>query len=874
MTRGWHRNSERASILGLLWRRFAFRHWLGEPGTTVVLVSILSLGVAVFLAVRLANKAAVTGFAFFTESVAGESDLLLRSGAGELDSGILPDLRSAAGDDPVEIFPVLEVSAADVEGGGNSILRIVGVDLVALQNTAEASGEVQSASFSDGGSVLGRSGIAFVGTEFSEKRRLGSNDWFSVVVNDRQLELQIEAVLPDNPNRPRVPDNLILMDLPGLQKAIGEAGTLSRVEFRIPSGSDRDLVLARVEDNLDRFASERELILQTPEDRKASVTTMSAAFRMNLAILSGLALVVGIYLIFQAMEAAVIKRRSEIAVMRSLGVTPLQVRWAWLAESLILGIVGSVAGILLGWILARALVGGIARTVNTIYYQTTTDAVFLSPVEVVFSLFFGIAASVVAGFIPAREAAATPPAQAMRQGVQGGGLAILRNAPLGVVLAFAGIACAWISPLETEMGTTVPVGGYLASMFFVVGFSILIGVLFSPVARLLRNWKSDPMRSYAASQLMRPRGRHRLTSAGLAVAIGMSAAMGILVASFEHTLTSWIGHLLKADIYVAAAGESSVANENTISADTWRGIERVPGVSGMDRLRRYTITLEGREVFLCGSDYNDDPDRYLQLIWREAPDDPGPRALERTVGALPVAWVSEPFARRFQMEKGDSVVFPTPAGRKTAVISGVYADYGNEAGTILLSRSRIRDWFVDDNVSNIAVYVDPGADSEAVLETIRESYPTLVARTNSNLRSESLRIFHQTFAVTYALEAIAVIIAVTGLGLALTGLLLERKTELTTLRTLGATRSDIARSAMWESVGVAIVGLVGGFAMSFLLGWVLIDVINPQSFGWTLEYRIPWRSFAGVTIATTSIAALVGWFVGKRTAGLRSDKVE
>jgi putative ABC transport system permease protein len=160
------------------------------------------------------------------------------------------------------------------------------------------------------------------------------------------------------------------------------------------------------------------------------------------------------------------------------------------------------------------------------------------------------------------------------------------------------------------------------------------------------------------------------------------------------------------------------------------------------------------------------------------------------------------------------------------------------------------------------------------LESIRGRFPALVTRTNEKLREESIRIFHQTFAVTYALEAIAVIIAVAGLGLALAGLLLERRNELATLRSLGATRRDIARAAMWEGLGIALAGLAGGLAVSFFLGWILIGVINPQSFGWTLRYAVPRGMFvflSGVTLAT---AALVAWIVGYRNANLKSDREE
>lgn len=862
------KNLGSVSTTRVLWTRFALRHWRREPGTTALLIGILALGVAVFLAVRLANKAAVTGFAFFTESISGESDMLLRAPAGTLDVEILPELRAATGTDPVGIFPVLEVSAADASEPDGAILNLVGIDLVAIRSSAGLNGGAGEADGAEEESMLGRSDLAFVGESFAGARGLVAGDAFEIVLDDETKSLKVNAVVPNDPNRPEIPENLVLMDLPGLWNLAGGEKELTRVEFRIPEGTAREEILGRVKGALSDFARDRELILQTPEDRKASVTTMSAAFRMNLGILSGLALIVGIYLILQAMEAAVIKRQAEIAIMRSLGVTPGQIRRVWFVESVVLGVAGSLLGVLLGWLLALGLVGAIARTVNTIYYQTTSDAVTLSLGEIAFAVGFGTIASIIAAIIPSREAASTPPAQTMRKGAQGGGLSVLRNNRLGIALTVVGIACAWIPPF-VQQGMVIPVGGYIAAVLSVAGFSILIGNLYLPVSKFLRKGKSAPMKIYAASQLRRPEGRHRLTAAGLAVAIGMSAAMGILVASFENTLTSWINHLLKADIYVAAAGASSVANENTISERTWRDIEKIPGVAGLDKLRHYIVTLDGREVFLGGSDYNADPSRFLQLIWLEEPEQTGPDALSRSIGELPVAWVSEPFSRRFEVGKIDRIEFPTPDGEKTAVVTGVYADYGSEAGTILVSRSLTKEWFNDNSVSRIAVYAD--GDAEAVLEEIQTRHPTLAARTNSNLRSESLRIFHQTFAVTYALEAIAVIIAVLGLGLALTGLLLERKTELTTLREIGATRRDIARAAMWEGIGIAAVGIVGGLAMSFVLGWILIFVINPQSFGWTLGYKIPWWSFLWLSSITLFVAAVVAWFVGKKNANLRSD---
>lgn len=858
------------SIGGVLWSRLIWRHWRREPALTVTLAGILALGVAVFLAVRLANKAAVSGFGLFTESISGESDLLLRPGSGTLDAAILRELRQLSAELPVDYFPVLELSGAKAGEEETDLLRFVGVDLVAIGNAIGQSGEANGAPLitpdESEPSPLGATDACLVGEAFARARGVEKGSRIRVWIQDRVADLRIAGILPDPANRPAIPENLLLMDLPALQQASGEVRRISRVEIRFPGeGSSRTEVTRR----LAEFSNTRGLILETPEDRKASVTRMSAAFRLNLTILSGLALLVGIYLIFQALEAAVTKRRGEIAILRSLGVAPVQIRRTWLTEAAALGLAGGILGIVLGRLLAEGLVGGIAATVNTLYYETTTSAVFLHPGEVAFSLVFGLVASLVAGWIPAREAAMTPPSQAMRQGAQGGGLVWLRRWPLGVILLVSAFGVTRLPVLTFSGGTNFPLGGYLAALLAVLGGSILLGALFQPIAFLIGWGRGDAMRRYAASRLAAVGGRHRLTAAGLSVAIGMSAAMAILVASFEKTLTSWIEQLLKADLYVAAPGAASVANGNSISEVDWRALLELPGIDGADTLQRQSVTYEGRALLIGGTIYHDDPARHLQLLWINAPERTDPASLDD--GG---AWVSEPFARRFRKVIGDGVSLPTPAGDREVKIEGIYADYGNEAGTVLVAQRFTEEWFGDRSVSNLAIYTTPGVDPEAVLEQVRERFPALVARTNQRLREESIRIFHQTFAVTYALEAIAVIIAVAGLGLALAGLLLERRNELSTLRAIGATRRDIARAAMWEGLGIALAGLGGGLAVSFFLGWILIGVINPQSFGWTLRYAVPWGALvflSGITLAT---AAAVAWVVGYRNANLKSDREE
>ena len=860
-----------------LWSHIVWRHWLREWKLTTVLLLIIALGVAVFLSIRLANKAAVSGFGMFTESLSGESDYQLRPSAGLIPNRSLRDLRSELGSLPVGLFPVVETTGI-IAGGDQSLIRVIGLDLVAMQNAVNYAGGVSgprsNAQGADGGAdFLDTDRLVFSGDAFSQSRGVSAGDELTILFGDREASVEVGGILPENPNLPSIPENLILVDLPSLQTMAGLSG-LSRIEVRFPMGAFRSGIEFEAYEILDAIALKNGWLLETPLQRKESVTQMSAAFRLNLTILSGLALLVGTYLIMQAMEAAVIKRRSEMAVLRSLGVTPLEIRKLWVYEGLVLGVMGSVLGVVVGVGLAQVMVGAIGRTVNTLYYETTSNAIRIELGEILFSMVFGVFASLVAVLIPARDASLTPPAQMMRQGAPEGGLTLLRQRWFGIAVILAGWASSLIPPYVVENGPVVSIGGYLAAVLMVVGGSILIGVFFNPVSRAIRKLggRRKALSRYAASQIATPVGRHLLTAAGLAVAIGMSAAMGILVASFEGTLTAWIKQILKADLYISGGGNSSVDHQSSLAFDTWQRIEKMPGVSGVDVLRQYRFNLDGKDTVLGASDYNDDPDRTLQMIWLDAPGDKSEKNLLKLSGDETPAWISESFSRRFAVRKGDSVTLPSPDGPQALRITGLYADYGNEAGMVVVHRKFTADWFSDDSITNMALYLESGSDPEELAETIRSAFPSLKVQTNKRLREDSLRIFHETFAVTYALEGIAVLIAVSGLGLALAGLLIDRREELTTLKSLGSTRKEIAGGAMLEGLGIAVVGLIGGFLISFALGWVLIDVINPQSFGWTLTHRIPWSMFVMLALITLMTAAAVAYLVGYRNAVVKSDQ--
>ena len=583
---------------------------------------------------------------------------------------------------------------------------------------------------------------------------------------------------------------------------------------------------------------------------------MSSAFRLNLTILSCLALMVGTFFILQSMEASIIRRRKEIAILRSLGIPPSNIFKLWLSESLIIGVLGSTLGVFFGYLLAQGVVRAIVTTVNQLYYDITTSGASMNWNEATIALIFGIIVSIVAGYLPAREAARVEPASVSQTGSSEGGSLLFLTPKFGLILLFVGYIFTFI-PAIVINGKPIAIGGYLSAIFIVVGWGVFSTMLFRPITKILPN---SPSCLYAKSQFRNPKGRHRLATIAIVAAFGMSAAMGILVSSFDKTLNAWINQVLRADVYIAASKGNTTSSDMFIPNEKWSRLSDNIKVEGMDLLRQISINYKGKKIWLAGTERNNRSERKLRLSWIEKPNQ------EKLSDGE--SWISEPMMRKFSLKPGNIIEIPTPSGFKRLTIKAVYADYSNETGTVMVNRKFIERFYNDKSVTNVAVYLNPETDANSWVNSIQKEFPNLFIRTNKKLRTESLEIFKQTFSVTYALETIAILIAVIGLGLTMTGLLLERKNELMNLRQIGTSRKEIAKSAMFEGLTLSIVGSLGGIALSLSLGWLLINKINVQSFGWTLNQSIPAISILALFLTMLLISAAVSWAVGKKNAKL------
>lgn len=873
----------------LLWRRFTWRHWLGAPVESASLVLILALGVAVFFAVRLANRAAVANFQNFTDILTAESDGVLTAPAGSLPETLLLELRQRLDPEPVQLVPVIETTATPPRGldpdsiGDRETYQLVGVDLVGIQNLV-AQRNVDRSWFRQTNVVAtdasDRAALVpawrdpraiFVSERLAQRRHLALEQLLPLVINDRVLELRVAGIIPTRVDLPQPPENLILMDLPALQAATDRMGRLDRVEFVLDPGPDRRVRWEAMRLRLEK-AGEGRWRMSTPADRRAAGEQMTRAFRLNLTILSLLALVVGLYLVFQALDGAVVRRREEIAILRSLGVEPRAIQLAWLWEAAALGLLGGALGLVLGWVGAQGAVRLIGRTVNALYYATSAHHAALSWTESTLALSAAVATSLLAGWLPARNAAATPPAQILvRGGTTFAGPGWLRRPGWALVLVLIAVALTLVPPWRLAGGTRIPWAAYLAALLGLAGAGILAGFLLQTMAFCLRGLGSRwVIWRLAISQLIAPSGRHRLALAGLVASVAMTAGMAILVHSFDTTMRGWIERTFQADLYLSSDGAQSASTQNRIRPEIWRRIAGHPAVKTANAVQIAEIQLPGGSTLLTGATLSWFRD-HTRTAWLVRPADDAVFDPQRNAQ---LCLVSEAFTARFQLGAGDFVEVPTPQGAQRLRIVGVYADYGNERGNLTVERSHFARWFGDEQASSLILALHPGQNAEALRSELRADHPGLAVYTNAHLRREALRIFRQTFSITYALELIGVVVAVAGLGFTLFSLLLERRSELTTLRALGFTTGEMAGATMWESILTAMAGVVAGLLVSLGLGWLLIARVNRQTFGWTLETEHPWTQLLALGALVVGAAALVGWWVGQRGAQLPAEQEE
>jgi putative ABC transport system permease protein len=839
-------------MLSLL-RHLSWPEWRHHPWRQLAALLAIVLGVALAFSVHLINQSALGEFSAAVRSINGQPDFELRGQRGGFDESLYE--RVARHPDIALASPVIEVETQAImvdapEGAKRVPLRVLGIDaLVAAPMSPALWPELAKAkSGNDKPDRLGLFDPLAVSLNASARLRLGVVDSVRLLTSAGSTTLRVHgSVAAGGPP-------LAVMDIAGAQVEFGMLGRLSRIDVRLKPGAERDAVIASL--NLQDFAAQG-VRASSPDEAAERVSNMSRAYRINLTVLALVALFTGAFLVFSILSLSVAQRLPQLALLGVLGLGARDRLRLVLAESAVLGTVGSALGLALGTALAAAALHLLAGDLGGGYFPGVAPSLHFSvPAALAYGA-LGVVAALIGGWLPAREAQRLAPAQALKG--------------LGDASASAGIA--WFGPtlivLALALLLAPPIFGMPLAAYVSVALLLLGGIVIVPagVGLLLRATR-PPRQALALLAVERARHQRRTATvavAGVVASLALSVALTVMVASFRDSITVWLDTVLPADLYVRAAS-SGGGNDVITLAPSW--VDEAADVAGVLRVETLRVTSVQIDPSLPA----------VALIARPLAEPARALPLVGDLVALPTgetaAYVSEAMVLLYGAEAGQRLDLPLPDGRRTRVfVRGVWRDYARQHGAVVLASADWQRLTDDTRINDAALWLRPGADVAAVQRALRElagrhgmNGELLEFASPGEIRALSLRIFDRSFAVTYWLQGVAIAIGLFGIAASFSAQVMARRKEFGLLAHLGLTRRQVltvvtAEGAVWTAVG-ALLGLGLGIAVSV----VLVKVVNPQSFHWTMELLLPWPRLALLCAAVIAAGTLTAGLAARRAA--------
>ena len=803
---------------------------LRDPFRMIITILGVAIGVAVFLSIQLANRQTLRSFEESVDLVLGRADAIVHAEGMAFDEKYFQELSHVR--KLVKFYPVIEGYGVELKTG--QVVEILGTDL--LQDSGIRDFSIKTLEKDLKGLlplIMDPKGIVLP-EKFIPGTNFKPGDKINFLINGIEKTFNVNAILENKGLARALNGNFALMDIAAAQWAFGRIGKLDRIDIEFKRKENFASIREKLSKVLPGF-----LRVDRPERKNRQVEKMLRAFQYNLTALSFVALIVALYLIYNMVALSVVRRRAEIGTLRAIGATPLLVASIFFVEAGIIGAAGSVIGIWLGKYLAQFSLDAVSVTVNNLYTPSYVTEVDFNWLQSWPYLLLGVGLSLVSALIPAIDASRTSPTTVMRRGSYD--LKIFRGDRRLTLLAITSFAMAGIFSLLPPIGG-FPYFGFLAVFFVIMGVSFL-----SPSALLAgRDLLRGICKKYfggegflACMNLSQNIGRNSLAISSLAIAFMMIISMSIMVHSFRQTVIVWVGQTLKADLFVRVAGGRDIDYQYTLPGDRVEDIRKISGVAAVDLFRAQDISYNDKPAVLGSGDF-EALSRYGNLVIKS-----GPTAQElfaQMVGQ-DRAIISESFALKHEVGVGDSLFMETPNGSAKLQVVAVYYDYSRERGYIIIDRSIFIKYYGDTDVNSFVIYLSNKNEIENVrqelLKTLGADY-NLVIRSNPELKKNVLEIFDKTFAITYSLEIIAGGVALLGLFNTLIALILERKREIGIIRFIGGFQDQVKRMVLIESGILGLIGSIMGVAAGGIVSYILIFVINKQSFGWTIQIHFPY----------------------------------
>lgn len=836
---------------------FSWQELRHHPWRNAAAVVAVMLGVALAFSVQLINASALDEFSSAVRSVNGQPDLELRAAQGSFSEAVFAQV--AQHPQVVLASPVLEVQGVALAGERRVPVRVVGIDALVLPTIAPALMPRPV----EGGDRLALLAPGHVFLNAAARKSLGENaTTVQVRVGAQWQTLDVAGQVAAGGA------SLAVMDIGAAQDLFGRGGQLTRVDLRLAPGADRAVFIRSLRESPGWPVG---IQIAEPGDAAQRVSNLSRAYRVNLTVLALVALFTGAFLVFSVLALSVAKRAQQFALLGVLGVTPRERLRLVLAESLVLGLIGSIAGIAMGAALAQFALQVLGGDLGGGYFEGVAPTLRWSTGAAVLYGALGVLAAGVGGWWPARAAQALPEAQTLK----GLGAAPARGAGHRVALLLIAAGAA-LATAPAVFG--IPIAAYLSVGFLLVGgiaaLPWLIALLYDRLAPLFAR-RVLPL--LAIERARRMRGTAAVAVSGVVASLSLAVALTVMVASFRDSVTRWLDVVLPADLYVrSAAGGSSTSEQATFAPAFVQSLGRLPGVVRTGTLRTRPLLLDPSRpaVMLIARSLDEDAGRSLPLLGAAFPVPAGQigiyvsEAMVELYGAKP-GRIFEPLAR---------VWTPGKAGEQTSppvfFVAGVWRDYVRQFGAITMDARDFERLTGERNVSDVGLWLAPGTNVGQAAQAVR----TLAARelgasepvemaSVGQIRATSLRIFDRSFAVTYWLQAVAIGIGLFGIAASFSAQVLARRKEFGLLAHLGFTRAQVlaivaGEGAAWTAIG-AFAGLVLGLAVSV----VLVHVVNPQSFHWTMDLLVPWARLAALCAAVLAAGTITAWLAGRAAAG-------
>jgi len=851
---------------------FSWQELRHHPWRNAAAMVAVMLGVALAFSVHLINASALDEFSSAVRSVNGQPDLELRAAQGHFDEAVFARLVR---DTRVTLAsPVLEINteATGVAKDGALAtavpIRVVGVDALAMPSIAPAlmprpTGTERFSLFAPNQVFLNAAARRVLGNEGSVQMKDGAT----------LRRVQVAGSVAASGTA------LAVMDIGAAQDLFGRGGQLTRIDLRLAPGTDHAAFIRDLRQAPDWPASVQ---IAEPGDAVERISNLSRAYRVNLTVLALVALFTGAFLVFSVLALSVAKRAQQFALLGVLGLTPRQRLQLVLAESLVLGVAGSAAGIALGTALAALalkVLGGdlgggyFAGVAPTLQWSTAAAAIYAG---------LGVLAASAGGWFPARAAQALPEAQTLKG---------LGAAPAGsgrhwlaVALIVIGAALAYAPPLFG-----MPIAAYVSVAVLLVGgitaLPGLIALLYDRMAPLLSRHLLPML---AVERARRMRGTAAVAVSGVVASLSLAVALTVMVASFRDSVTHWLDVVLPADLYLRAANTANTgaAEAGPFTSTLVQAIAQLPGVARVGTVRARPVSLDSVQpnvMLLARSFGTDDAAHSLPLVGDALPVPAGQigiyvsEAMVDLYGARPGAG----FPRL--VEAFGTVAAAQPVSKPVFFVAGVWRDYVRQFGSVVLDVRDFERLTGDRSVNDISLWLRPGATETKLQDAIRAlisqeaqaandsaepaPIPELAFSSVGQLRATSLRIFDRSFAVTYWLQGVAIAIGLFGIAASFSAQVLSRRKEFGLLAHLGFTQRQVLAVVAGEGAAWTAIGAVAGLALGLAVSVVLVNVVNPQSFHWTMDLLVPWVRLLALCASVIAAGTVTAWLAGRTAAG-------